>query len=387
MRRCSWLWRSLVCCAVVCHHTAARAQAPLVSDGALTAVSKALPTGERYQEYRLSGLHAGLLVSVSAVATGKTKGFAPYLIITPPGGTQIDRKASNGVARGAFRVPQDGVATILVTSEKADEKGTFKLAVRYGAVEGELNAAEGKLDSGEFSTMVPLWLSAGTYTVGVTAETFGVYLICHVGESKTEVERDLTAPRSARAVVTLPAPGFVGVQVTTRRKGEQGKFKLTVADGVLDPVGVRTVKSRLGKGAAEEQGKWTDSWSFLVAKGHRYTLALSSPAAPARLVVYDGSGERHEASAGLEAARVTFDNLADGTAQVMVQALSTGQGGDYELRLETVKPELPPPAAPGAAVSSPPAVGRPSETPPVTAAGPSPTPPPVRATGEPSDKH
>ena len=324
----------------------ARAEIVLDKDSALTEKSTAIATGELSETFALP-VRDGQLFAVTVTSAA----FAPYLIINSRGLAQLDRKGAGDTARLWFVAPRDGLAQLVVTTEKAGLKGKFHIKVTNGLIEGELGPRSAKLDTGELTEVVPVWVTRGEYTVALSSEKFNPYLIIQHGERKTEVDDDVGGGTSARALVAMGEPGYLAVQVTTHAKDERGPYRLVITPGIGDLDKPQSSRGKLEAGDILEDGKWTDSFSFVCAKGKRYTVTLKPTGFTARLVVFDGAGVRHEALAGQPAPEIGFDNGANGTAQIMVQTTVAEKGGEYEVLVTPVAaapvpPPPPPPAKP-----------------------------------------
>jgi hypothetical protein len=317
---------------------AASAQSLLTTGGQLSDRSTRIKSGE-FGARHVFPVTAGQVVAVRLRSTA----FTPYLIVTPPGGQQIDGQAANGVAEAFFVAGQAGDAEVVVTTARPGEQGVYQMAATQGLIEGQLGLGDRKLETGELTDLINLWMPAGkTYTVEAASDEFDVYLITHAGARKVEVDDTLGQGHNARALVRTQSPGPVTLQVTSRKAAEQGAWRLQLTPGVKDLREETRATGTLSREDPKQDGRCYDLVSFVAVTRSRYTVTLTAPKLPARLVLVDAGGDKHEAPlpAGTINPQVTFENPADGVVHIQVIADQEGALGDYQVTVVPLGPPI-----------------------------------------------
>ncbi|MBI2297540.1 MAG: hypothetical protein HYU66_01080, partial [Armatimonadetes bacterium] len=308
----------------------AGAPALLDQKGQLGEASGKLDSGEFFEPFTLK-VKAGQVIGARVVADG----FTPYLIASLEEAARLDVEGHGDDAMFLLVAPADGELRLVVTTDKAGEKGSFQVTVTDGYVEGRLAAGDGKLESGELNDLIPAWLPVGArLTATCTSTEFDAYLLYHAGDNKAEVDDTVGLGTDAQIVVAGDPPGAQELRVTTHKPGESGAYRIQVATGEPAPVATASSTARLGKGDPTlPTGEFFHSYGFYAVAGQAYTIAAQSKQVDTYLTLKEAGGARHENDdhQGQTDAQIVFEAASTGQARIVVTSSKVGEEGTYSL--------------------------------------------------------
>lgn len=229
--------------------SAATAFAPRVERGALMAGDDTLSSGEYADAYEIEGRpgqHLRLDVSSSE--------FDTYLIAMGPGGSQSENDDVEGMPGHSLiemELTEVGAYTVVVTSYKRGETGSYELTMDFGEAGpttapardvvalGIGDRTSGRLEPGdqqlaETREYADLYVFEGTVgqpvSIRMTSTEFDTYLQLQTPDGEKIDNDDYEGSSDSRIDVTLRRDGRYRVMTTSYKQGETGTYELAIVE-------------------------------------------------------------------------------------------------------------------------------------------------------------
>ncbi len=214
-----------------------------VESGELERGDQTIQSGEFADRFSFTGTGGPVVVDLRA------DGFDPYLIVSLPGGEQIDNDDYEGALDRSLVVvdTQPGASyTALVTSYQPGETGRYSLAIDDGAAArpatgrpdapgvrsetGRLAAGDETLRSGEFVDSYSFHGVPGQrVTISLTSDDFDTYLVVDPPAGAPVQDDDGGGSTGhSRLSLDLTEAGTYTVLVTSYAPGETGAYRLSL---------------------------------------------------------------------------------------------------------------------------------------------------------------
>ena len=359
--------------------------------GALQSGDSQLQTGEFVDRYPVSWT-VGQQVSIRLNSTE----FDPYLILRMPDGQQIDNDdlSDNDLQNSGLdhTVTSDGQHTVLVTSYRPGESGSYTLEISGDgdnsgtpapapvrvdgdATRGSLEPSDPVRPSGEFyDEHLFNWNAGQNIDLRLTSSAFDTYLIVRP-PSGDALENDDAVPGQTDAALRFVAPltGQYSVIATSYRSGMQGEYSLLLntAGGAATPPPTETPTPSSGRSeqpadvrapiAGElregdgrlDSGEYRDVHQISLAPGSARQLLLSSSDFDPYLILRTPSGQQldnDDLTPATRNAGIDIPVAEAGNYQATVTSYRPGETGRYELSFAAGQPIARPGATTGGRV-------------------------------------
>jgi hypothetical protein len=346
--------------------------------GQLTASDPTLDDGSHYDVWRFAAV-----ARHRYRVTLRSDDFDAYLAVGANaqdgcGDCETDDDGAGGTdALVEFTGGDDGTYEIRANSYQADETGGYELlledqgvveeeaehdheAAEMGtpitvgqAVTGELTRTDRKTGNSYSDTWSYVGHRGEILIVTLRSEDFDAYLTAGAFEGGECQEMDSNdnggGGHDARMRVRLPEDGAYHVHVSSRGQGSTGAYTLLVEHPAPREPGPppmpispgETLQGRLvDTDAQEDDGSFSDAWTFRGTQGERFTITLLSGDFDAflRLGRMDGDEwqlmQTDDDGADGTDSRITVTLPEDGEYVIRAGSYDDGQTGDYTLRVE-----------------------------------------------------
>jgi hypothetical protein len=346
--------------------------------GQLTASDPTLNDGSHYDVWRFAAV-----ARHRYRVTLRSDDFDAYLAVGSSamddcGDCATDDDGAGGTdARVEFTGGEDGTYEIRANSYLADEMGGYELALEdQGVVEdgaghdheaaemgtpitvgeqvtGELARTDRKTGSSYSDTWSYMGRRGETIIVTLRSEDFDAYLTAGAFEGGECQEMDSNdnggGGHDARLRVRLPEDGAYHIHVSAHGQGATGAYTLLVEHPAPREPGPppmpispgETLQGRLAEtDQVEDDGSFSDAWTFRGSAGERFTITLQSSDFDAFLRLGRISGDEFmvldtdDDGGGDTNSRIVITLPEDGEYVIHAGSYDDGETGDYTLRVE-----------------------------------------------------
>lgn len=339
--------------------------------GELNARAEQLPGGEYL-------VRQSLTVGPGQVITAHLRGeFDGYLALKMPDGRQFacDNHAGTPNPKVTCLSTARGTATLLVTSAKPRETGTYHLFVEAlplagpmqpePARSGALAQGDSQLRGGEYVDRLKLPVSAGdVLLLSLQSSAFDTYLIASAPGSP-QTDADNTNGSNSQLCLVAQADGEADLIITSAKPGESGAYRLYLKRGQLaagTAPSLLTLNAELHRGLGRlKSGEYASRYEVPLSAGQAYEIELQTEGFNGYLITnLPGTGQQDGKPDGRGSARLQGRATADGTLAVIVTSAQPNQTGPYRLAVRSTPfagpaatqpvkpptPQVPPPATP-----------------------------------------